>query len=527
MIGVSSSGRTFQGLAKYLQTGRTGQEYDRVAWAAARNLPTDDPELAAKIMRATAVQNARVEQPVYHIALSFDPGDSVNRTTMERVADRVLSALELNEHQALIVSHRDRAHRHVHVLVNRVHPDTGKVWNRWQDRRVIQQVLWEEERALGLRTVEGRIGPLHEPRSADRAPPKGVIGRQSPNGEPSLDRTTEPGVVPARSARTHELARELGTHERVVELTREQYHAQIDASAARTRLSQLDAAADRARAAVEAFDRALADVYRNPERAHGAFLAMVGEKGVAATTQAMRERPEQFGALSTVKRARAFGIVRGEDDSQARAKSPAAATKGCNAVEALREFGKVTAEMQARRLEDAFTRELRAIYHEPAAARTSFERCAIERGIEGAAIALREGPEQFGEIRPSIREDRGRIETYAARAAELGFDAAKARAFAQTADAKARDALVKTEPAASRDDVERAVGRESAVRRELGTLPGRSELEHRIANLIDRMSPREVQQLRRVVSAPRFALAMELRTTIRDVALGRDDERNR
>ncbi len=54
MIGVSSSGRTFHGLAKYLEAGRSGREHDRVAWASARNLPTEEPELAAKIMRATA-----------------------------------------------------------------------------------------------------------------------------------------------------------------------------------------------------------------------------------------------------------------------------------------------------------------------------------------------------------------------------------------------------------------------------------------------------------------------------------------
>jgi hypothetical protein len=35
-----------------------------------------------------------------------------------------------------------------------------------------------------------------------------------------------------------------------------------------------------------------------------------------------------------------------------------------------------------------------------------------------------------------------------------------------------------------------------------------------------------VQQLGRVVTAPRFAVAMKLRTTLRDLALGRDEDRD-
>lgn len=79
MIAVSSSGKSFRALANYLAAGRTGEERDRVAWSVARNLPTNDPELAATFMRATAAQSAKVEKPVYHVVLSFDPADMPDR----------------------------------------------------------------------------------------------------------------------------------------------------------------------------------------------------------------------------------------------------------------------------------------------------------------------------------------------------------------------------------------------------------------------------------------------------------------
>jgi hypothetical protein len=528
MIAVSSSGRSFRALATYLAAGQSGEERDRVAWSAGRNLPTDDPELAATFMRATAAQSDRVEKPVYHVALSFDPNDRVDRATMERVADRVLDRLGLAEHQAVIVAHRDREHAHVHILVNRVHPETGHAWERWKDQPLIQQVLREEELALGLREVAGTLGPPRERELREPAPPASLVdhrsqqhGDRQANGKARRDRSIAPPT------RVDEVVHEIRTHERIVELAREQYHAQIDVSAARTRLSQLDAAAERARLASAAFDRALAAVFRDPERAHGEYLEMVERAGVGAAAREMRERPEQFGRLASVERTRAFGIVRGEDDSPARSAAPLAALKGHDAIVALREFGKAAAEMQTRRFEDAFMRELRAIHEEPTTARSTFERLARERGLETAATTLRERPEEFGELRLSIREDPSRLGEHAARAAELGVEAAAARTVAKSADARMLSALIPTAPENVRGDVERALAREAEVRRELAVLPSRAELERRIATLIDRMSPHEVRQLRRTVTAPRFALAMEIRTTIRDVALGRDDEPNR
>lgn len=53
MIGMSSSAKSFGALAHYLANGRSGNEPERVAWSASRNLPTSEPELAGKIMRAT------------------------------------------------------------------------------------------------------------------------------------------------------------------------------------------------------------------------------------------------------------------------------------------------------------------------------------------------------------------------------------------------------------------------------------------------------------------------------------------
>jgi hypothetical protein len=305
MIAVSSSGKSFKALARYLANGRSGEEQDRVAWTVSRNLPTDDPELAATFMRATAAQSDRVEKPVYHLVLSFDPGDTVDRALMEQVAGRVLGRLGLGEHQAVIVAHRERGYAHVHILVNRVHPETGKAWERWQDRPVIQQILREEERALGLHEVTASLLP-----------------RDAKSREPA--------------SRVDRLVEILKKYEQVLGLERERNRALLAVAAARTHSAELVVLAERAKNAQEAFARALSAAYRNPEDARRSFLNLVETLGMAQAARALREEPERLGQLLTAERPRTFGLGHTVDDGQARTMARTAALRGREAADAER-----------------------------------------------------------------------------------------------------------------------------------------------------------------------------------------------
>lgn len=214
MIAGTSSRRDFGGLATYLAHGRSGHEHERVDWAIGRNIGTNDPEIAAALMRATAAENVRVRYPAYHLTISFDPRDQVTREQMEQVAVRVLDDLGLSEHQAILVAHNDRAHAHVHIMVNRVHPDTKLAWERWQDRPTIERVLREQERALGLREVAGRLYQLDGQQAPERAFLTNGERRQAArSGEVAFAERVYEHVAEFRSARTwNELEERLQEH---------------------------------------------------------------------------------------------------------------------------------------------------------------------------------------------------------------------------------------------------------------------------------------------------------------------------
>lgn len=161
-------GKGFLGLARYLEHGEAGEHRDRVLWVESRNLPTEDPETAARLMAAHARESVRTQRPVYHFVIAFDPGDPVDRESMRRVADAVLRKLGLEERQALIVAHNDTAHPHMHLVVNRVHPKTHVAWENSWDWPKIEKELRTQEVELGMRRVPGRFGrvPGQEPARA-------------------------------------------------------------------------------------------------------------------------------------------------------------------------------------------------------------------------------------------------------------------------------------------------------------------------------------------------------------------------
>jgi hypothetical protein len=156
VIGSAGTGGNFRGLGQYLLRDDEGE---RVGWTLVRNLPVE-PELAAGLMDDTARQNVRVQKPVYHLSISAAPGEELSREQWEQVVGKVLRDLGLEEHQALVVHHRDKAHDHVHVMVNRVHPENLKVWHNGHDYRRIEKSLRRIEREMKLREVPGRHGRL-------------------------------------------------------------------------------------------------------------------------------------------------------------------------------------------------------------------------------------------------------------------------------------------------------------------------------------------------------------------------------
>ncbi len=168
---INPNGRSFRGAGAYhlhdkAEKGRPHPTTsERVAWTATRNLANEDPEKAIDEMWHTAEDFARLkagkggrrcDDPVKTLSLAWAPDQSPTRAQMEAAADSYLKAMGWQEHQALLFCHTDTAHPHLHIILNRVHPETGRVLNDWKDQTRAQRWADGYDREQGLILCQDR-----------------------------------------------------------------------------------------------------------------------------------------------------------------------------------------------------------------------------------------------------------------------------------------------------------------------------------------------------------------------------------
>ncbi len=123
---------------------------------------------------AAAVQARRqTGHPAYHIEFSWKEGEHPTRQQVAQAASHVMRSVGMAEHQAIWAIHKDTDNDHVHLVVNRVHPDTHR----------IQKVPGWDWLKLdkAMREIEGVQGWRHD------NGPWIAVQRERPGQTPALD----------------------------------------------------------------------------------------------------------------------------------------------------------------------------------------------------------------------------------------------------------------------------------------------------------------------------------------------------
>jgi hypothetical protein len=159
---AASKGTSFAGAVGYITHDVGKSSTERVDFTEVLNMRTNDPEKAAKVMAWTAFHAAQLkeaaglkttgrktENPVYHFSLNWEPGEKVSHQDMVDAAKSALTALGYQNHEAVLAVHRDKPHQHIHVVVNRIHPETGKTHNPNNDYEALQRWAYQYEKDRG------------------------------------------------------------------------------------------------------------------------------------------------------------------------------------------------------------------------------------------------------------------------------------------------------------------------------------------------------------------------------------------
>jgi hypothetical protein len=154
--GRAGGGAVFGRVAAYI-TDKA--EHERGAVLTSDNILS--AETAAAEMEAVAYGAPRCKEPAMHVVLSWQPGEHPTEAQQREAVAKVLNNLQdrdgrnMSEHQWVGVLHKDKDHDHLHLLINRVDPETGRTVSPEWSQRSLHKAAREIEAAQGWSETRG------------------------------------------------------------------------------------------------------------------------------------------------------------------------------------------------------------------------------------------------------------------------------------------------------------------------------------------------------------------------------------
>jgi hypothetical protein len=126
-------------------------------------------ELACRLVEAVQAQNTRAGKArTYHLVISLHPEDrSLDRKELRRVVEHLVDVLGFSEHQYIAARHNDKDHEHIHVAINKIHPESFRIHSPAWDHQKLFEAGRALEAELGMRPLRARTRERDElPRPA-------------------------------------------------------------------------------------------------------------------------------------------------------------------------------------------------------------------------------------------------------------------------------------------------------------------------------------------------------------------------
>jgi len=149
-------GSSFGTLGRYLVesvSAETGEVVQRGEVYTSDNILS--VETAATEMKAVAAENKRVKDPVFHYVLSWRPDEQPTGEQWREAVRHSVNEIGLSEHQFMAVAHTDTEVFHVHVMANRVHPETYQAWGAEFYKKGLDKSIREIEAKQGWQHSNG------------------------------------------------------------------------------------------------------------------------------------------------------------------------------------------------------------------------------------------------------------------------------------------------------------------------------------------------------------------------------------
>ena len=181
-----------------------GAEKSRAANVRFSNCVSTDAELALKEILATQAMNKRAKgDRTYHLVISFPPGERPTLSQLEDIERVLVERIGLGGHQRLSATHLDTGHLHLHVAINKIHPESFRCVEPYYDKRRLMQACVELEAKHGLiRTAHGEVANVREATRTAREAMLALLRSDILPKALTNHRSSDMGRAASRSSRT-------------------------------------------------------------------------------------------------------------------------------------------------------------------------------------------------------------------------------------------------------------------------------------------------------------------------------------
>lgn len=148
-----SGGRHAGGLVDYLTKDK---DKHKVMQIGGKNFISDRLAGQRLEMMALAGENPRSKNPLNHYILSWRERERPNAEQIDGAVDILLDEMKMSEHQVIYAAHQDTDNIHVHIVINRIHPDTIQPIqiNRGFDIEALHRAVARIEHIQGWQPLE-------------------------------------------------------------------------------------------------------------------------------------------------------------------------------------------------------------------------------------------------------------------------------------------------------------------------------------------------------------------------------------
>ncbi|WP_119309769.1 TraI/MobA(P) family conjugative relaxase [Cohaesibacter haloalkalitolerans] len=146
-------------LIRYIADAKEKGEKLESFWMTNCDAGTELKDIDFAIIEINATQGMNQTSkadPNYHLVVSFAEGEKPDIDVLKDIEKEFADALGFSDHQRVIGTHKNTDNFHMHIMFNKVHPETLKMHTPYRDYKILQETCMVLEKRYGLRPEKGR-----------------------------------------------------------------------------------------------------------------------------------------------------------------------------------------------------------------------------------------------------------------------------------------------------------------------------------------------------------------------------------